>query len=573
MSSAEGKSIEDIVLEAGLVSSDKLKELKELEERTGNKIEKILYNEGIISYKERLALSAKKMGVEFIDLETIGINKKAIHTLSGDVSRRYHIFPFDIRNNLLYLAMKEPDDIFQIDEIKVFAQMEIKPFLADGRLIEKAIEYFYIDEYHMEEQNKIQSEDAPAIIAKASEMGSLQGFAGKQFNFRSDDMDRNIDQVIRDIVIKSLQFNAQNIHLDKVNSGLRIRYRIDGILLEEENYMDVKFDDIITKIKIMAGMFTCDRNVPQKGRFCYDMTYKDKVFLEVLSLPTVNGEKLLLKANSSQKGYTVDELGFTEYENNLIKAMLDKKSGLLIVTGPGGSGRTTTAYALLNELDASELNIMTIERKPVFKADGINQIQYSGKNDEDLVNLLKAVSEHDADVIVVDMETGSQAVKMLMNTALSGKLIILVMSLPSVYDTLISLFSMNMEPYLVTSSINGIIAQHQIRKACPSCAGKRNDLRKEIRKTIGESWIKRCEECGDTGFRGKIGVFEVFSMSREYRNILLNNDRIEKLEKALSKEKSTFRNNLDRLMGNENTGTSRGSRNRSEREVTGGDDI
>ncbi|MCX8130140.1 MAG: ATPase, T2SS/T4P/T4SS family [Clostridia bacterium] len=553
MQGKEQKKTEDILLEAGLISPQKLKEIKDIALRTGEKIERILLSEGVINYKEILEITAKKMGVEYIDLENVIVSKDAVFMLSAKIAVKYNVFPFNIKNNLLFLAMQNPDDIFLIDEIKVFTQMEIKPFLADNRLLSRAIMYFYGDG---NVESRIEDSDEGKV---KTERGNekKEEFKSNTISILSDDSTESVDELFRFIILKALKINCFDIHIDSLNKKLRIRYRVDGSLLEEDSRHNVGYEELIVKVKVMAGLFTCDRNAPQKGFINYAVNEKEKVNLEVLVLPVVGGEKILIKLQNCSCHHVLEDIGISEKEMELISGMLAKRTGMIVVSGLGGSGKTTTCYAMIKRIVAKELNIITIEKRNTIKIEGISQIQLYSKKDSAEQEFIESVLAHDPDVIVADLNIDGTSgrsldiLKQLMNTAISGKLVIVTMDFPSVFETISGLLNMGVERYLVSTSIEGIIAQHLVRKVCTSCQNSKQaiaylDLQSEIGKNA--AYVEQCSICNNVGYKGKIGIFEVFHMDSEYRRLINKGDNPEIIEHRMQKESSSFKNNCIRLI-------------------------
>ncbi|MCX7921301.1 MAG: ATPase, T2SS/T4P/T4SS family [Clostridia bacterium] len=546
MQNTKDKKIEDILVEAGLIDVAKLDEVNKKCEYTGEKIEKILLSDEIKNQKEILSIVARKMGVEFVDLENISVNKKALQLLTADTAKKYFVFPFDIRNNLLFLAMENPDDIFIIDEIKVFTQMEIKPFLAEGSLISNAIEYFYPEE--------LLEADADGTEHRCEEMSSQpqkkQAIDADTDINKSRSNSSGVDIFIKSMFIIALKNNATHIHIDKVNNKLRVRYRVDGSLIEENNKNSNNFEMVVSKLKALAGLKGTDLHSAQKGYISYELSRKESLYVEVLALATISGDKLLIKVQERMVQPILGELGFTEHEKTLLSNAIEKKSGMVISTGTGRSGRTTTCYALLKEMSTQGLNIITIEEKIREEIEGIGQIQIHHRRDEEILNLLESVSDHDPDVVMLDTLISKPVIDFLMRIALSGKKIIVTLPFPNVYEALLGLINMGIAPYMIASSVDVIIAQNLIRKLCAGCLDiqlatniSTNNATEEAKPGAGD-YIK----CKDKSCNGKIGLFEVFFMNNDYKELLIRSNNLREIRDKLESEQSTFKKNFERLI-------------------------
>jgi type IV pilus assembly protein PilB len=556
MQGLERKKTEDILIEAGLLSSEKLKEMKEVEQITGERLEKILLSEDVINYKEILTTRAGKMGVDFVDLENICVDKNAISIIKSQIAVNYGVLPFDIKNNLLYLAMQNPDDIFLIDEIKVFAQMEIKPFLSDSRLLGKAVRYFYNDgnaKSGDSQDNRLDTgyaqKDEKAILC---DLESNKSIIEEQIS--------NGDELLANIILKATKLGCSDIHIDLVDYKPRIRYRLDGVLIEEGIRHDVGFEEIISKIKVFTGLNTCDSTIPQKGYIKFDLNKKEKVNLEILILPVSGGEKLLIKLKNSGSDLAIENIGMSEKEQKQVGEMLDKCSGMIIITGLSGSGKTTTSYTFIKRLISRQLNIVTLEKKLSEKLEGVSQLEIENNPYKTVSEYMGCIIDHDPDVVMTDIDikysidADREVLRKLMDIALSGKLVIVTTNFPSAYEAISGLLNMGFENYMVASAVSGIIVQHLVRKRC-TCLYK--DSSSLPNKTLDASHNENreaCNLCSDTGYKGRTGVFEVFTMNKECKNLIIKDRNIEALENSIRNEYSSFRNNCIRLI-NDNVTT------------------
>ncbi|MCX7842762.1 MAG: ATPase, T2SS/T4P/T4SS family [Clostridia bacterium] len=538
MQGIKDNRIEDLFYEAGLINELQMKKLQDLNGDI-DKIEALLIDDGLSNYKGMLESLAQRMGVDFVDLDNTKVNKAAVSKLTSDIAKSYFVFPFEYKDNYLYLAMKNPDDIFVIDEIKVFAQTEIKPFLADSRLIEKALKYFYKIDFQAG-----YAQDSKPSLAAGEAKGSRPLARRYSRDGGEDTNASDTESFIRAVLLKALRLGASDIHADTADNMLRIRYRVDGMLISEEKAYLFNPESFLTRIKVMAGIFTCEKNIPQKGLIEYDINKKEKIRVGVHTLPTVDGEKLLLRLENINSSYTIDEIGLTDYEKNSIDTMLRRKAGMIIVSGLRASGRTTTAYALIKKILSNDVNIMTVEKKVLEKIQGVNQVYYQEKQDESALSLVKSVVEHDPDILMVDVDTDCNLIKYLMSIALGGKLVIVTMSFPGTCDVVTGLINMGIEPYLAAAAIEGIISQYLVRKLCTRCKNKLAAQQQEKNS---------CDVCSNTGYKGKTGVFEVFNINREYRKLIAKPDNLNIIESKIESEKSTFEKNCIRLVNDEIT--------------------
>ncbi len=552
MHGLDTRRVEDILIEAGLLSASKLQEIKKIQSKTGEKIEKILMTDFGPKHKEILSIIAQKLGLDFVDLENVSVNKNAIALVDPDLAAKYSVFPFEVRGNILFLAMRDPEDTIVLEKIKASTNMNVKPVVVDIRLLNKAIKYFYNRE-PAEIDNKRYDVQISSLTnnRSTSELGlnSKLGLSGKG---SGDIASLTVDECIRSIILKSIKINCYDIHLDSVKKTLRIRYRVDGILVEEFEKR-VGFEELIVRIKVMAGLFTCDKNVPQKGNIVYSINQREKIDVEVCMLPTVGGESLLLKVQNYSNNFDFSKVGLSATEQRIIDNMIDKRTGLIVVTGLSGSGRTTTCYSLLERISKS-LNIITIEKKISRRFEGVGQIEAGNDKDTNILELVNSVVMHDPDVIMADLNfdgfsgDSREILRQLMSTALSGKLVIASMGFPGIYETIAGLINVGLEPYIVGTAIEGIVTQHLVRKVCPSCGNSGSKDIEYANLDEASVTVDECTVCNGVGYKGKVGLFDVIKMDKELRKMIMKGNDLDQIESKLEKENDNFKNNCLRLI-------------------------
>ncbi|MEN8905855.1 MAG: ATPase, T2SS/T4P/T4SS family [Clostridiales bacterium] len=644
MNDNNDKRLEDILVDAGLLTNDRLEEIKGAQEKTGQNIQELLLSEEPTNNKEKMHAKARRMGVEYVDLETIPVNRNAILKVSSEVAKKYFVFPFDVSNNLLHLAMENPDDIFLIDEIKIFTQMEIKPFLADGRMISKAIDYFYNNTGEMDEDTgdfggDLEG-DEPTVVELEEDMIKEQEFFGegekeseakltKSKNKKEIDEEKQADQLrklqefrktlnvsatpikpqenaglnkeivntpknqvdsisskkensinekvsfeknniqqnfsentvestepeyisdfeefIRKLIVKALYITASNVHIDETNEDIRVRYRVNGRLSKSDLRKGIDYNQLLNKIKEMAELNLDKKGIPQKGRMRYDMEEEGSLYITVVVLPTPSGEKLMLKFGSLRTPFTIDNIGFTQLESDRINTMLEKRSGMIVVSGTEESGKSSTINALIKKMLQEEVNVISVEEKIEELIEGISQLDMKDNPFDSSYEYIKLAIDNDPDVLVVDSEIDSDALKLLMNTALGGKLVIVSMGYSTVYETLEGFIKKDkFEDFMVAAAVNGIIAQRVIRKTCKDCRGKTN-------KSKSKDKSSNCKNCNNTGYAGYIGVFEVFNLDSDLKNILTKDNGLDLIKSRIKNDKSTFEENCVRLIVEEVT--------------------
>lgn len=483
--------------------------------------------------------------IEYVDLQSTNVSSEAVSKITGETARKYSVFPFDIHNSVLYMAMLNPEDIFLIDEIKIFAKMEIRPFRAEGKLIGKAIEVYY-------------QEDAQSQLAACKE--EIDDFGSRE-DIRhaaraTEAVKPNIssaDKLIQEILQTAVRQEASDVHIDSFERQTRVRYRIDG-RITDSIFTNVNTGAVVFKIKKMSNMLAENVKTQQKGKMEYKINENEVIGIEALTLPTVSGEKLLLKVGQKNKAISIEEIGLSPYERDLVWRMISGRSGMLVVTGPGGSGRTTTCYAVLKEIAKRDSSIITIEKKVIEKLDGVSQLQLSQDGKKITSQQIKNIIEHDPDVVFIDEDVDRKSIKTLMSMAVSGKFVIVTMPYTSVFECIRDFFDMGIEPQLFSRAVNGIIAQNTVRKLCSAC---HNMTEKVTEGNIINIWTAKknnmCTKCNGVGYKGKAAVFEVLSMDRHLRSLISGKAGMNIIEARLENSFSTLKKNCIRLVNEEVT--------------------
>lgn len=347
------------------------------------------------------------------------------------------------------------------------------------------------------------------------------------------------DAYIKNILLRALKYNATDIHIDQISGLARVRYRVDGKLVMDSSGYVITHSVLSQRFKVMAEFFMREKAIIQKGFVSYYLSPDKKIEFSVMVMPTSDSELMVIKLSNNRSKLKFTDIGMSSEDLRTLGTIFEKQSGLVVISGLSGTGRTTTLYALLNKIISKENNVLTIEKKIFEKINGICQMSVGELPDITLKEILKNINDFDIDVLVVDSEIDSDSVKILLNIALSGKLVILTSYFPTVYDTIVGLISMGVEPYTIAAAMEGVIAQQLVRKICVTCYKN---------KKTGKPVSKDCPVCAGSVYKGKTGVFEVFKMRREYWSIILKKDDSDKLKIMLENEKCSFESNCKRLV-------------------------
>ncbi len=512
---ATRKSLGEMLIEENLITAEQLDKALELQRRQGGKLSEVLVKQGLVKADELAAVLSVQLNVPLIDLKRHQVQPEALRLIPEDMARKHTLIPLDVVGDSLIVVMADPEDIHTIEDIKAQSRMRVEVALGIPSDIEQAINLSYRSSGEIDKQV---SQFAPPVEEAAEVTSEL--IARTPI---AQSLDLLIAQAVRD--------RASDVHLEPQEDRLRIRYRIDGILHDMFSLPLTGRAPLVSRVKILAGMNIAEKRRPQDGQFSIEVEGRD-VDIRAATMETACGERVALRIlDKSLSLFTLPELGFLADALKKYRAMLNSPFGMILVGGPTGSGKTTTLYASINQLDANERNILTVEDPIEYRFMGINQTQVNPKAGITFASGLRAILRHDPDVILVgeirDEDTASTAVQ----AALTGHLVLSSIHANDAVSVLFRLRDLGAEPYLISSTLVGIVAQRMVRRICTHC---RAPSQPSIEEQIAyEEEMKEqpttfysgagCNLCANTGYRGRTGLFELLVMSEEIRRMLLSN--------------------------------------------------
>lgn len=511
-----------VLEEAQIVTPEQWQNVLAEHEETEKDIGQILEEEGLITAQEVAMLMSLKDQVAFVDLREHKIDPQALRLVDAETARRYNVMPISVVNDVLVVAMEDPSDESTIDSVSAMAGMDVQAVKAVGSEISEYIDLNYKKDSDLEKQLTNMAEEA---AREASSKQALGGGRGGDLTAESP-IARTCDLIIA----QATTDRASDVHIEPQEDRLRIRYRIDGILHDAMSLpLDVHLP-LVSRFKILSGLNIAEKRKPQDGQLSAQVGDKT-VDVRVATTDTVHGEKIVMRIlDKTMALLDLTELGFLADGIEKYRGMLNSPFGMILVAGPTGSGKTTTLYSSINQLNRDERNIMTIEDPVEYRFNDISQIPVNEAAGLTFGTGLRALMRLDPDVILVgeirDHETASIGVQ----AALTGHL---VMSSIHANDTVAALFrllDLGVEPFLVSSSLVGIVAQRMIRRLCTHCRRpmiasdeERILYEKELRERRKEFYYGQgCASCANTGYKGRTGVHEILVMSEELRRMMLS---------------------------------------------------
>jgi general secretion pathway protein E len=510
-----------VLEEAQIVSAEQWRHVLAEHDETEKDIGQILEEEGLITAQEVAMLISLREQVPFVDLREHKIEPQALRLLDGETARRFNIMPIAVVNDTLVMAMEDPSDSSTIDSVSALAGMDVQAVKAVSSEILEYIDLNYKKDSDIAKELTRMAEDA------AEEASTKQKLGGRGGDLTADSpIARTCDLIIA----QATNDRASDVHVEPQEDRLRIRYRIDGILHDAMSLpLDVHLP-LVSRFKILSGLNIAEKRKPQDGQLSAKVGDKT-VDVRVATTDTVHGEKIVMRIlDKSMALLDLTDLGFLADGIEKYRGMLNAPFGMILIAGPTGSGKTTTLYSSINQLNRDERNIMTIEDPVEYRFNDISQIPVNDAAGLSFATGLRALMRLDPDVILVgeirDHETASIGVQ----AALTGHL---VMSSIHANDTIAALFrllDLGVEKFLVSSSLVGIVAQRMIRRVCTHC--KRPMIASDEERLIYETELRErrrefyygqgCASCANTGYKGRTGVHEILVMSEELRRMLLN---------------------------------------------------
>ncbi|HOV26985.1 MAG TPA: ATPase, T2SS/T4P/T4SS family [Pseudobacteroides sp.] len=516
MNKRNRKRLGDLLLEGGLISKEQLDEALEIQKKTGEKLGQILLNHDYVTQQDIIKVLEFQLGIPHVELETYDIDPSACMFVSESLAKRYDLIPIQIDNGVLIVAMSDPLNVFAIDDIKMFSGMEVRPVLATLKDINKAIDKYYSVWKDMESVDELGIEYGLVNIAN-----NLDDEASEEIN------NSPAVKLLNSIIEQAISINASDIHIEPFEQYIKVRFRVDGQLVEAMRAEIEIMPSIVTSMKIISGLSIGKKRLPQDGRFL--VTVNDSEYdLRVSILPTVYGEKIVIRI-TNKKNFVISKeaLGFSREDLLKFDSILKKTNGIILIAGPTGSGKTTTLYSAISEMNKPDLNIVTIEDPVEYLIDGVNHVQVNADAGLSFVVGLRSILKQDPNIIMIgeirDIETAEIAVK----AAITGHLVLSTIHTNDAPETVFRLIDMGIEPFMVASSVAGVIAQRLVKKICPNCSYKYKASEEDLQvlgfKSSEEIMLYRgkgCTVCNKTGYKGRIGVYEIMTLNKFHRELI-----------------------------------------------------
>jgi type IV pilus assembly protein PilB len=524
------EKIGQILLNRNIISKEQLQEALDIQKNTGEKLGEILIKKGYISDETLMELVSFQRGFEVVDLSKIQdqIDPSVANIISKDFAFKRKVFPFNLVDSTLHVAMIDPRDINAIDEIRLLTGYNVKPFISTKKNIEDTIRMYTSDEYSLKEVQEIIKDEDFTI--------------GKKFEEELAEKNPLV-RLANQIVMKAVSERASDIHIEPQEKNCTIRFRIDGVLQKIKDVPKTVQRLLISRYKIMGGMDITESRLPQDGRSSINFRNRS-IDLRLASVPTVFGENITIRIlDRDESVFDLKNSGMSEEEVKKFMGMITLPHGSVVITGPTGSGKTTTLYASLNKISNVEKKIYTIEDPVEYRFPQIMQVQVNSKIGMTFSSGLRAMLRSDPDIILIGEIRDLETAKIAVEASITGHLVLTTLHTNDAPSCLTRLLEMGIESYMISSAVKGIVAQRLVRVLCDNCKKKvdvpESSLNDEIKPILKGKKIYKsvgCKRCNFTGYMGRTGIYSLLVVSKKIREMLLNRRSTDEISDAAREE-------------------------------------
>ncbi len=504
----------DLLVYAGKITDEQLKESLNEQKKSYKRLGEVLVNKGFVTEKDIIEVLEFQLGIPHVDLEKYSIDPNIAKMIPENLARRYELIALDKKRDYLIVAMVDPLNIFAIDDIKISTGYEIQPVISDKKYIINAIEKYYKEETTKKLLEEFEDSYYTSEIEEIAEEELL------------DVNSAPVVKLVNSIISQAVKMKSSDIHIEPFANEIKVRFRIDGDLQEIMILPKKSLSAIITRVKIMGKMDIAEKRVPQDGRIESIIQGKE-IDMRISTLPTVYGEKIVIRLlDRSSFMYSKEELGFVPSDLKIVNKIMKQPYGIILVTGPTGSGKTTTLYTVLRELNSPEKNIITVEDPVEYKLQGINQVQVNNKAGLTFASGLRSILRQDPDIIMVGEIRDSETAQIAVRAAITGHLVLSTLHTNDTASSIARLVDMGIEPYLISSAVIGILSQRLVKRLCNNCKipYEANSTEKAILGiNTNENLVlykgKGCNNCNN-GYKGRTAIHEVMPIDEEIRELI-----------------------------------------------------
>ena len=522
----KAKQLGQILIEQGLITSAQLEQALEEHRKTPKSLGRVLIDLQLIKEADLVRALAEQVGLEFVDLADYHIDPSSTMLLPDALARRYRAIPIGERDGKLLVAMSDPANVYALDDIRTITNRDVQPVVATAADVEQAIQKFAGMDGQVE-----------ALASQASE----------QLETDDEQLEAALEEapivkLVQAIMTQAVGDRASDVHIEPTERDVRVRFRVDGVLHDVMHSPKNIQGGLISRLKVMADLNIAEKRVPQDGRISMRVGGRT-LDLRVATLPTVYGEKIVIRVlDKSQALLRLEDLGFSDDSYKRFSASFSKPYGAILVTGPTGSGKSTTMYATLNILNEEDRNIITVEDPVEYRLDGVNQMQVNPKAGLTFASALRSILRADPDIVLIGEIRDKETATIAIEAALTGHLVLSSLHTNDAASAISRLVEMEVETFLVASAIDCVVAQRLFRVLCERCKEAYKPEHAELVAAGYPEWLipeietlyrpTGCSACSNTGYRGRAGLYEVMPMSEEIQRLTVDRASADELRKT-----------------------------------------
>jgi type IV pilus assembly protein PilB len=532
------KQLGQILLEQGLIDESQLERALEEHRNTPKSLGRVLIDLGFIGERDLVRALAEQVGLEFVDLTEYRVDPSAAALLPEALCRRYRALPIGEEDGRLLVAMSDPANVYALDDIRTITGRDVVPVVATANDVEEAILKFS----GVGDQVEALASEAADALAEEAELAETAAALEEA----------PIVKLVQAIMTQAVSDRASDVHIEPTEKDVRVRFRVDGVLHEVMHSPKSIQGGLISRLKVMADMNIAEKRVPQDGRMSMRVSNR-ALDLRVATLPTVHGEKVVIRIlDKSNALLQLSELGLQPRDHERYERSFRKPYGAILVTGPTGSGKSTTLYATLNIVNGVDRHIVTVEDPVEYRLAGVNQIQVNPKAGLTFASALRSILRADPDIILIGEIRDRETAMIAVESALTGHLVLSSLHTNDAPSAITRLIEMDVETFLVASAIDCVVAQRLARKLCEKC---KQAYRPEPAELLEAGYTQEalaevtelfrpvgCGSCANTGFRGRLGLYEVMTMSEEIERLTVERASSEQIRSvAIEQGMTTLR--------------------------------
>ncbi|MBQ1411301.1 MAG: Flp pilus assembly complex ATPase component TadA [Oscillospiraceae bacterium] len=546
------KRLGELLIAAKTITEAQLQQALARQKETKERLGTALINSGIITEDDLIAALQKQLGIEYVDLSKVSIPTHLAQMLPKSIAQQYQVVPVKVVNDELYLAMSDPMNFYAVEEVRRAVRKRVVQMVATASAIDHAIMILYGNEGAARAIEEMRRE--------AGSSSSGETITGDN-TFAANQLDNDNDsaptvRLVNSILERAITERCSDIHMEPRENDLRVRMRIDGVMREILIVPKELQSSVISRLKVMSGMNISERRIPQDGRFNVRVRNKD-IDLRVSTLPTVYGEKIVMRLlDKAGTKLSKEVIGLVGSDLEKYEHMLRCRSGVLLIAGPTGSGKSTTMYTMIDDLNTPDVNLVTLEDPVEYNVAGINQVPINEKTGMTFASGLRSILRQDPDIIAVGEIRDGETAEIAMRAAITGHVVLSTIHTNDAVGTIERLNDIGVEPFLTSSALRGVISQRLVRRVCTRCRKPYTPSEEEIEMLGGDIPAgaqfyrgEGCPECSNRGYKGRIAVFEMLLLTRSIRALVSAGAKREVIEEQLKKENFvTLHENAVRLV-------------------------